>query len=237
MSTVIVIPVLNRPAQVARTLESIEAATPEPHTTLFVLSPGFPEELQAVQEVEAKYLVTPWPNGPGDYAKKINWAYRETTEPYLFQGADDLHFHPGWLSAALRHMGNDRIGVVGTNDLGNRRVIMGQHSTHSLIRREYIRRLGTIDEPNKIFCELYSHEFCDDELVATAKSRYAYAHARNSIVEHLHPHWGKGDPKDPTYPPRTSQRLLDGGVIFRSRRHLWQKKGPISRVHRVRRSR
>jgi hypothetical protein len=41
--------------------------------------------------------------------------------------------------------------------------------------------------------EGYRHWFVDDEIVWTAKQRGVWAFAAGSIVEHLHPYWGKGE--------------------------------------------
>lgn len=213
----IVVPVLRRPHRVAPLIESIEAVTPEPHRTLFVCTPGDDGEIAAIKDAGAEFIETPEPHAPGDYQRKINLAYLATWEPLLFLGADDLHFHPGWLPAALAQLA-EGIGVVGTNDLGNKRTARGVHSTHSLVTREYADR-GTIDEPHKILHEGYPHEFCDDELVQTARKRRAYAHAPESIVEHLHPNWNKA-PMDPLYAAEP-RRMVEGRKVFRGRRRLW----------------
>lgn len=214
---VIAVPVLRRPHRVVPLIDSIEDATPEPHRTLFVCTPGDADEIAAIKNAGAEWIETPEAYTSGDYARKINLAYRATWEPLLFLAADDLHFHPDWFSNAFDKLA-DGVGVVGTNDLGNRRTRRGEHSTHSLVTREYADR-GTIDEPHKILHEGYPHEFVDDELVQTAQKRGAYAHARNSHVEHMHPHWNKA-PLDDLYRDEP-RRMIAGRRIFEGRRHLW----------------
>lgn len=192
----IVVPVLRRPHRVRMLLDSIEENTPEPHRTLFVCSPEDREEIAAVDEAGAEHIETPDHRQHGDFARKINLAYRSTAEPLLFLGADDLKFHPGWVPKALARL-TEGIGVVGTNDLTNRRT-RRTHSTHSLVTREYVENFGTIDEPNQVLHEGYWHNFVDDELVGTAQHRGAYAHARDCYVEHLHP-MGQKAPDDEVY--------------------------------------
>lgn len=216
MTVVIVVPVLNRPHRIRPLLDSIEDATPDPHRTLFVTSPGDTKELAELVDVGAEWICTPEPYPRGDYAKKINFAYRSTWEPLLFLGADDLHFHPGWFEAATECL-DDGIGVVGTNDLTNPRTSAG-HSTHSLVTRTYADR-GTIDEPCKVLHEGYWHEFVDDELVGTAKKRRAYAHATESHVEHLHPMGGKA-PMDALYEAQQT-RMMVSRRLYERRRRLW----------------
>lgn len=219
---VIVVPVLKRPHRVKPLLENIAASTPEgSYRVLFVASPKDGEQIAAIVDSGADYLIAWWEGGtPGDFARKTNAAYEVSTEPLIFTGADDLNFHPGWLEAAKAKLA-PHIGVVGTNDLGNPRVKQGRHSTHSLVRREYADR-GTVDEPNKIYCEEYPHQFCDDEMIQTAMARRAFAFAQRSIVEHLHPHWKKG-PDDEVY--QLADPMLElGRVIYRRRRVLFRNK-------------
>lgn len=223
MTTVILVPVLHRPWRVEPLLESVAAATPEPHRVLFIASPGDDAEHAAIDTAGGDMLVIDQEPAPGDYARKINAGYRATVEPLLFLAADDLHFHPGWLAAACRQL-TAGVGVVGTNDLGNPRVLRGVHSTHSLVTRVYAD-LGTIDEPGKVLHEGYWHEYCDDEMVETSWKREAWAFAADSIVEHLHPAWGKA-PMDALYEAEP-KRMAQGRRLFVRRRRLWSpNKGP-----------
>lgn len=214
---VICIPVLRRPHRVAHLIESIEAATPEEHRTLFIASPEDVEEIEALKVAGAEWIETPEPRGHGDYARKINLAYRATWEPLLFLAADDLRFHPGWLPKALDCL-TENVGVVGTNDLTNRRT-RRFHSTHSLVTREYVDKYGTIDEPHKVLHEGYRHNFVDDELIATAQFRGAYVHAHGCWVEHLHPMGGKSE-TDEVYQLGLAGFDRDRRV-FQGRQPLW----------------
>lgn len=156
--------------------------------------------------------------GNGDYARKINAAYKATPEPLLFIAADDIRFHKGWDVAARAEL-SDAVHVVGTNDLGNPRTIDGSHSTHTLVTRTYVDTHGTIDEDGKVLHEGYPHEFVDDEFVATAKYRNAYAGATDSVVEHLHHRWGKR-PKDHLGAGGV-MRVARGRSHYNARKHLW----------------
>lgn len=214
----IVIPVLRRPHRAAPVLESIREATTLPHRVLFVGSPGDDDEHQAVRDAGGDLLVIDRLPGRGDWARKIQAAYDTSDEPLIFLGADDLRFHPGWLEAALRAL-TPGIGVVGTNDLGNRRVIAGDHATHCVVTRDYVERFGTIDQPGQVLHTGYWHEYVDDELVGTAKMRGAWAFAADAVVEHLHPNWNKAD-SDGLYDQQRA-RMRDGLRIYQRRRHLW----------------
>lgn len=211
----IIVPMLGRPHRIVPLLESIEATTPMART-LFVVSPDDAAVHAELDRVGAERITVPY--SPGDYARKINTGYRYTTEPLLFTGAIDLRFHHGWLDQATSHL-EAGIGVVGTQDLGNPRVIAGEHSTHSLITRAYADTYGTADAPGEIYHEGYWHEMVDDELVETAKSRNAWAFAHRSIVEHEHYDWGKA-PLDDLY-SQQRRRMQHGAPLLQQRRALW----------------
>jgi len=111
-----------------------------------------------------------------------------------------------------------RVGVVGTNDLCNPKVIAGKHSTHFLIASWYAE-LGGVDRPG-VFHEGYSHQFVDNEVIAVAKARGAYAHADGAHVRHLHPLFNEDVPMDDTYRKGLSGFEKDQ-ARFRAREHLW----------------
>lgn len=217
VSLAVIVPMLGRAHRVGPLLRSVHAATPDARV-LFVTTPEDLDVRDTLDRAGAERIDVDW-QPVGDYARKINAGHRHTTEELLFLGADDLHFHPGWLDAATARLAPG-IGVVGTNDLGNPRVMRGEHATHSLITRAYVDEHGVIDEPGKILHEGYVHEFCDDELVGTAKKRGAWAFAGDSHVEHLHPHWGKA-PTDASYDAQ-GERLEASRAHYERRRRLWK---------------
>lgn len=135
---------------------------------------------------------------PGTFAEKVNVGYRCSDEPWLLLVGSDVRFHAGWWDHA-QAVAADRHHVIGTNDLGNPRVTAGEHATHLLIRRSYIDEQGASwDGPGVVAHEGYRHWFVDDEIVTVARQRGIWAMALGSIVEHLHPYFGKGE-RDATY--------------------------------------
>jgi hypothetical protein len=184
---------------------------------VFLASPGDWDEIHELHAVGANYVIVPFEQADGDYARKINWGAQLCMLmpdcEWVFTGADDLLFHEDWFEQAMK-VARPHHGVIGTQDRGQPRVIAGTHSTHSLIRRSYIA-WGTVDEPNKIYHEGYPHEFVDDELVATAKRRGAWVFSPDSIVEHMHPHWGKG---------KTDRIYKDFDRRMRIGRRLWDRR-------------
>lgn len=209
---VVLVPVLRRPHRVQPLLASLHANTPDPVRALFICDPDDGPQQAAVRKCGADMLIV-----DGGYAAKINAGVHATTEPLILLAADDLAFHPRWLEHAKRRI-KGSVHVVGTNDLCNRRVMRGEHSTHSLVTRAYTTH-GTIDDPTRLLHEGYPHEFVDDEFVATARYRKAFVSASDSIVEHLHPQAGKA-PMDDLYAGQR-KRMRAGRVIFREREPLW----------------
>lgn len=218
LTCLIIIPVLARPHRVAPLLADIRAATPEPHRVLFVADVDDEPELAALEAAGAEYIAV---DQPRNYAAKINAAYRASTESVLLMAADDIHFHPGWLPAALAQL-SDEIQVVGTNDLGNARVMKGEHSTHTLFTRHYIEtESGVLDTPGTVLFEGYPHDYCDDEFIGTARARGRFAAALNSHVEHLHYAWGKGE-TDEVY-EKARKNVSVGRKLHIARRNMWRR--------------
>lgn len=214
MSLVIAIPVLARPHRVPIVMSNVAATSSG--RLLFIANEDDADEIAALQDHGADFLLVP--PSRGSWACKINAAFDASTEEWLFTGADDLKFHPEWFERAMR-WATENTGVIGTNDICNPRVMTGEHSTHSLFRRSYVERFGTIDEPGKVLCEKYRHDHVDDEAIATAKARGVYAHAFDSIVEHLHPMVGKS-PEDSTY-ALGRKFSHEGRRLFHKRKVLW----------------
>lgn len=198
-------------------MESVKNTT-YPYCVFFICSPEDTKQIEACQAVDATTLIVDWKPGRADFAKKINWAFPQTDAPWVFQGADDLHFHYGWDIYAIRLADRRNVGVVGTDDMGNSLVMRGGHSTHTLIRREYIDTFGgTFDGSGLVFCELYDHQFCDNEFVQTAIRRGQWVFSKRSKVEHMHPAWGKGE-EDATYKKATRETGKDSRLYFRRMR-------------------
>lgn len=225
-SVAVLIPVLDRPHRVLPLLTSLNDALPPPRgrwrnlrvEPWFLCSQGDAAEAAAVEAAGMAPVVVPWPATRGDYARKMNYGLRETDADWCFLAADDLAFRPGWLEAALACHAETHACLIGTNDLGNQRVVMGHHSTHTLIHRHYLE-CGTIDEEGIGLHEGYWHNFVDDELVATAVHRETWAVARDAHVEHLHPSWSKAKP-DETY-RKGSLHFEDDRALFQARSPLW----------------
>jgi len=214
----ILIPVLGRGHRIEPLLANIAQATDVDWRVTFICSPlnEDPEATQACLASSAKTIVVDFSTGEGNFAKKINLAYSLIDDAdWFFQGATDLVFHEGWASQALRIGAG--AGVVGTNDLGNPQVKRGHHSTHILFSRDYIERWdgGTYDNTGIIFSEQYDHNFVDTEFVQTAILRGQFKPCLRSIVEHMHPHWGKGE-MDETY-VKSERSFRNDAAIYNNR--------------------
>lgn len=216
----ILIPVLRRPRNIQPLVSSVRSCTTGQFELLFVVSPGDSQEIQELENQKESYIImdASYENA-GDYARKINRGFQSIEAEWYFLGADDLRFYPRWLESAMETYNQTGNCVIGTNDLGNPRVLKGEHSTHSLVLRDYVLRCGTIDEPGKILYEGYHHNFCDDELISTAKWRDAWAFSKESIVAHYHPNW-KLAQRDEIY-DLGMKSFHEDQKIYDYRRRLW----------------
>lgn len=212
--TAVIVPVLNRPQNAEPFMRSLRASTGLAHAYA-ICDVDDDASIKAWRDAGAKTIL--WepeePGGdPGTFAEKVNTGYVCTEEPWLFIVGDDVRFHPGWLDHAQAVAG-DEYDVVGTNDLGNPRVINGEHATHLLIRRAHVDRVGASwDGPGIVCHEGYRHWFVDDEIVTAARQRGVFAMALGSIVEHLHPAWSKGE-HDDTYDLGQAAMESDGALF------------------------
>jgi hypothetical protein len=193
----VIIPVLHRPQNVKPLMESLKATAPLARAW-FVCEPDDIIEWAEVEKHGGARIVH-----PGTFAEKVNYAYqyladltgdKEELRPWVLLVGDDVVFRPGWLDQAQHVAAKTGGNVIGTNDLGNARVMAGEHATHMMIRRSYIDEVGASwDGPGVVCHEGYSHWFVDDELVCAAKQRGTFFPALGSVVEHMHPLWGKGE--------------------------------------------
>jgi hypothetical protein len=218
-ATAVIVPVLGRPQNAAPFMLSIDLSGPDvlKLATVYAVVDESDRELgKAWSDLGAEIV---WfddeGRSPGTFAEKVNQAYLQTTEPWLFLTGDDVQFHPGWLDQA-QHAARDGAHVIGTNDLHNPLVLKGEHATHLLVRRNYVDERGSSWDGPKVVChEGYRHWFVDNEIVSVAKQRGVWKFAKHSKVEHLHPMWG-GAPDDDTYQLGQS-RVLEDKALFDAR--------------------
>jgi hypothetical protein len=210
----ILVPVLGRPHRVKPFLDAVEGSIPAARV-LFLADPHDRPEHEAIErELGREGLRVELDLAGGNYAGKINRGVAVATEPLLFAAADDLEPQPGWFGAAKAAM-TGAVGVVGVNDLIERQ---RDHATHFLLSRAYAERPSIDGTPGPFF-EGYFHWQCDDELIATAKQRGAYAYAPDAHVLHLHPMAGRA-PDDATY-QRGRARQRQDRKLFMQRSALW----------------
>lgn len=139
------------------------------------------------------------------FACKINAGFRGTAALWILMVGDDVRFHDGWLDALMAKADETDADVIGTNDLGTG--VSDWFSPHPLINREYVDEQGASwDGPGIVCHEGYRHNYVDNEILAVAQQRGAWAMAWDAVIEHMHPAFGKGD-DDRIY--RLGQSFLD----------------------------
>lgn len=214
MKIAIFIPTYKRPHKLYEVLDNIKINTSGEYEVYFIVEGHDTPSIKQCEAMNAKYIVN---EGAPCYADCINTAYKKTTEPVFFTGADDLSFMPGWAENGLAGF-TDGIMVVGTNDLYN---CKEKHATHYLVKRKYIEKMsGVIDCPNTVLYP-YQHNYTDRELIETAISRGVYKYVDESKVKHLH--WSFGlSTMDETYRKGFDKATQDR-LLFEQRQKLWKK--------------
>ena len=219
----ILIPLLGRPGSAQRVLASIRRASSAEHRVLFLCSPHDRRKFRECSALDAETLIVDWDAGPGDFARKMNYGFRCTDEPFIFAGADDLTFESGWDEHVLTVAEKSGAGVVGTWDGANPLVMRGRHATHPLVRRSYAESpTCTFDQSGPIYHEGYDHQFCDNELVQAARDRGEWAFAKHSRVLHRHPIFDRTVRMDGTYRKGLARGREDAD-LFRERLREWRR--------------
>lgn len=217
MTVAIFVPTYGRSNRIPEVVEDIEAATPQDHNTYFIIESDDQDSIDVARAQGVQYFLN---SHNHNYAGAINTAYEQTDEPYFFVGADDLHFHEGWLAKAMAKFSPD-VMVVGTADLLNPYVAQGTHATHYLVDRRYIDEFGgtTDEEPGVVLFEGFDHQWTDTLFIDVAKERGVFVPCLESVVEHLHFLAGKSE-KDATYEKGYANVDADE-IIYREKMDQW----------------
>jgi hypothetical protein len=190
----IIVPVMRRPQNVARLIESHANSGCSGFTTLyFVADVDDQLELDELHRCDANVIVNY--AELKTFAVKCNLGYRETEEPWMLLVGDDVRFNWHWAHDAFAE--DDGSSMISTNDLMNRAVMKGLHATHPLIRRAWADERGASWDGAGTVCHNgYSHWYVDNEWTAVAQFDGEFRYAPEAIVEHLHPLSGKGENDD-----------------------------------------
>jgi glycosyltransferase involved in cell wall biosynthesis len=218
----VIVPVLDRPQNVAPLVDSFNAASGRGVAKLyFVCDEDDAEQVAAVKESGAQLLFS---TRGSTFAQKVNSGFEQTTEPWIFVCGDDVKFHRGWIDAARQL--SDKFDVIGTNDspegTGNPRVASGGHSDHFFVRRAYADTYeASLGAP--VCHEGYEHFYSDVEVIELAKARRVFSPCLASMVEHMHPDLKKAEVDD-TYRKGWSARERD--------EREWRKRAPLVAMQR-----
>lgn len=176
----ILLPSLGRPQYLRRVADNIHKATPEEHFILFCVSD---KESQDILDELGEWYLDDSDSDDHRYVTRMNRLLEHLGDARsLFFGSDDVIHHEGWLGQALKVL-DEGFEMVVVNDLHN------MAGTQAIIRRGYLQK-AVFDAPGLAFHPGYHHNFADNEMFFTANVRGVFTHARDSIVEHLHPIFG-----------------------------------------------
>jgi hypothetical protein len=209
-SLTVAVPVLRRPDRVPVVAQRFSNESIE---LLFLPDPDDETTIAALDEHGLAYSFAPAAPAFGvpTYATKINHAYRVSTTPFLLYASDDVVPQAGWLPRALHALlGDERVGVLATNDMSHALVRRGKLATHGIVRRAYVERHGSASLPDAgpIMFEGYRHWGVDCEVSYVARARGAFQYASRVVLRHDHPLNRRGV-MDDTYRVARSMRAQD----------------------------
>lgn len=207
----VIVPVMERPHRAVPFMESITTSYDHEEYDVLITAVANTDDVETGSEwYKAGANLLYYPGFPGSFAQKVNYAFERTEREWLFLVGDDVAFRPRWIDEAMLFA--PIASVIGTNDLGNGAVTSGQHATHMFIEREYVVEIGASwDGPSVVCHEGYRHCYVDDEIVKNAKQHGTWHAALDSVVEHLHPAWGKAE-HDDTYAIGGASMAADGAI-------------------------
>jgi glycosyltransferase involved in cell wall biosynthesis len=212
----ILIPTLGRPESLPPLIRSVRDTTPRDcYEIIFVVDHGDVPTYQVLRPYDVRVVVA-----DGTYPQKINMGFDESVGDLILPTADDVRFHDDWYDEALALLSR-RVMVVGTNDLSPAAEEGTTNVTMPIIRRSYVEGQGCVlNEPGVIFHEGYHHNFVETEVWMLATYRGVAKYAKRSIIEHLHPDWGKRD-EDSTDAKGQHQNRLEDRDLYRERMAAW----------------
>ena len=202
----IIVPVMRRPQNVEPMLSSLaDSGCADSCTMYFVADVDDESELAELDRLGANVIVNH--AELQTFAVKCNLGYRETDEDWMLLVGDDVRFGSDWVQGAF--VDDDGSSLISTNDLCNRSVMRGLHSTHPLIRRKWADQHGASWDGAGTVCHNgYRHWYVDNEWTAVAQMAGEFRYAPNAVVEHMHPLFGKGE-NDDVYRLGQSQSAVD----------------------------
>ncbi len=211
----VIVPVMRRPQNAAPFMASLLETTDR--ADVLVVADEDDNEtwrawLQVMPKGAGRVVRSAWPAPGGTFPEKVNLGYRMASPTeWLFICGDDVRFGADWLESAIVQAGGFArvVGVHATN-------ASEDWSPHLLINRQYVVEQGASwDGPGFVCHEGYRHNYVDAEICRVARQRGVWAMSWNSVVDHLHPAFGRGT-DDATY--RLGQSTVDAdAAVWRER--------------------
>jgi hypothetical protein len=210
------IPCFYRPQNLTELILSLEAtATNNEEMKIYFMAAEDDPSLRVIDQfgyMDQTFVDDP--NRDMRYVTRIQYMYENSDNDWFLTGSDDIIFHNQWLRTVSVYF-DTKYSVIGFNDLCNPAL----KGTNFAIRRSYIDfSSGVIDEPNRVFCGDYFHNFCDNELVETAESREVFIQC-DGIIEHMHPMVNKAE-WDDGY-EWAKNHVAEDMLTYNQRKHLW----------------
>lgn len=197
MQIAVLIPTFKRVAKLKPLLENFTKFSTQSNL-YFLIEPTDTETITALNALKSSFKFEVF-EVAGEYVKAINYGYKNTSEPFIFCGADDIFFTQGWEDKLLGVMKDEKINVTGgVDDWACSQT--GVHISHPLLRRSYCQTQGASWGGNteELYYSGYRHYQCDIEMENLALTRGCLKVCKDCTIEHIHFVNGKA-PHDFTY--------------------------------------
>lgn len=208
----IVVPVLGRPQNAAPFMASLRASITCGDRPDVIVVVNYQTDVETEDAwIAAGASVLHCAVEPGSFGQKANLAAGFIDNGWMFLCGDDVAFHPGWLEAALTDV-PDEVCVIGVSEIPDDAVLdrgrigpayeatlrSAEHTNHMFFRMSYIREKGASWDGPGTVAGPYRHWFTNNEMSTKARQDGVWLARPESVVEHLHPYFGKGE-MDATY--------------------------------------
>ncbi len=205
----VLVPTVHRANVLPGLVANIHATTRMTHRIYLVMEDWDTASLAASEPLDAVRVFGTF----GSNATAVNGGYWASSEPFVAIVNDDCLFLDGWDLAAHKYM-SDTTHIVGINQ-GD-----GRCTSFSMVRRAYIEEhSGVFDAPNTLY-HPYVSQFPDTEFAEYAQHRGVWADAHDSVIEHLHWVFGKGDANHVNY-VKARDTFAGDHEVYLQRRREW----------------
>lgn len=210
----VIIPTYKRSEKLPNLIKSFKKNSSQARL-LFVINIQDEDTRNKLERLGAEFITC-----NGEYVECINFAVKETDNPFIFCGADDILFTKNWDKKLLKVMEDEKIMVTGGLDDW---IISksGVHISHPLVRRSYLGQSYWNATTDDLYCPEYIHYQCDIELEQLAHTKGVLEVCTTCEIPHHHYVNGKSQ-DDHTYTRSRNNNIVKDTKTYEKRKHNFE---------------